>query len=72
MSRKSENTVTKFETRNFVVFAYSSTLITLVGDREEKRVIMQQTLAQATDGNPGVMLLYRTNKTLFIAICWYL
>jgi hypothetical protein len=72
MFRRSKNAVTNFEARNFVAFAYSNTLITLLRRREEKRVIMHQTLAQATDGNVGVMGLYRPNKTLFIAICWYL
>jgi hypothetical protein len=64
MSTKSKNIVTTFETRNFVAFAYSDTLITLVRVREEKQVIMRQTLAQATDGSVGVMGLCRPNKTL--------
>jgi hypothetical protein len=72
MFRRPKNTVTNFETRNFKAFAYSNTLITLLRGPKEKRVIMHQTLAQATDGNVGVMRLYRPNKTLFIAICWYL
>jgi hypothetical protein len=55
ISTRSKNTVTNFETRNFVAFAYSNTLITLVRVRKEKLVIMHQTLAQATDGRVGVM-----------------
>lgn len=71
-AHKVQNSVTNSETRNIVTFAYANTLITLVGGCEEKQVIMHQTLAQATDGRTEVMGLYRRNKTLLIAICWYL
>jgi hypothetical protein len=51
--------------RNFVPFAYSSTLITSVQDHDEKQVIMQETLAQVPDGTPPVTA--PSSKTFSIA-----